>query len=907
MSRSGTIAACLALACLVSTLTACGGLPGSTQGGKNSQKTLLSLTLTPGSSVVPVGLNQRFHATGVYSDSSNQDLSAVVTWSSTNPGVASIDKSGMAVAKQPGTTMIQATSGSVSSQVPLTVPPGTLVSIAITPASPSVPKGSTLQVAAMGSFTDGKIEDLSSSVVWASTDPMIAAVSAAGVVTGVAGGAVTITATSGPIRGAAVLTVAGPVLVTLSIAPAAATVAKGQAFQFAVIGAFSDGTTQDVTGSVAWTVSAASLATISPTGMVSTLAAGTVTITATSGSISASAALTVLPPSLSSLTIGAAIGSSSKGSLSKGMTQQLVVTGSYSDGSAQDVTTSVSWTVSPANIATISPSGLLSALAVGTATITATSGSVSASTVINVSPAALTSLAILPTNPSLFKGGTQQLTVVGSFGDGSTQDMTGSVAWTVSPASVATISNSGMVTALINGTAIVVATSGSISASDKLTVSGPTLVSLVVSPVNPSIFSGKTQQLTASGSFDDGTVQDMTSKVTWSGAVAGVIDLSGSGLVTARGAGTATVTATSGSVSGSDTIAVSAVSLVSIAITPSNPSVPKGETQQLTATGTFSDSSTQDLTSQVTWSGAVSGVLDVSATGLVTARNIGTATITATDGSIAGSTGVTVSSAVGVSLALSPVAPTITVGSIQQFSAVELFSDGTSKALENSVIAWTSANPDIAPLDIAGVATGLAEGTATINASYHSLTGSTTLNVVPITYVETESLGRGVNWKGSYFDQANVPGVDATIRVANVLDVGENVCAMVYVFSADQEMSECCGCKISRNGLLTLSLNNDLTSNPLTRNTLTRGTVQIVSSDASSNPTCNPASVTPAGTLAIWATHIQAITLGSPPPSQSSSPTGSSGNPVPMSVQTDCQYVQSLGSGQGICSCGTGD
>lgn len=814
-ARIRAIGAIAMLVCLMATLSSCGGNPGSGHSSKDSGKSLSSLLISPANPVVPIGDSERFAVIGVFSDGTRQDVTSTVTWATTNPDIVSIDKSGMAVAKHAGSTVIEAASGSISAKVTFAVPAASLISISLTPPASSVPKGAAVQLAATGLFTDGTTGDVTSSVTWASTGSAIASVSSAGLVTGASAGTAMITATSGQIRGAETITVLQPIMVSLSISPPGAVVPKGR-------------------------------------------------------------------------------------------TQQITVTGTFTDGSTQDVTGSVAWTVAPATIAAVSQTGLVSTLAPGAATISAVSGSISASTVITVASAALSSLTVTPANPSLTKGATQQLTVTGSFTDASSQNMTTTVAWTVSPANVVTVTNGGMITAVANGTAMVTATSGSVSGSDTITVSGASLVSINISPANPSVLDGKTQQLTATGNYNDGTTQDVTGKVSWTGAIPGVVDLSSVGLLTALGAGTATVKATSGSISGSDTVTVLATTLVSIAISPANPSVPKGETQQLIATGTYNDGSTQDISSKVTWSGAVPGVVSLSAAGLVTTTNLGTATITAAEGSISATTVVTVSAAVPVSLAVSPASPSITVGFTQQFHASELFSDGTKRTV-TTLATWTSANPDLATVSASGVATGTAAGTASINASYRSVSGSGSLTVIPVTYLETEDLPSGGASSHTYFDQANTPGVDGTLRISNSGGAGENLCAMVYVFAADQQLSECCGCRVSKNGLLTLSLTNDLTSNPLTRQTLTSGTIEVDASDVAGNPTCDPASVTPKGSLTTWATHIQAITLGTPPASDGSSSSTPPSQNAPISVQNQCQFVQRLGSGQGICSCGTGD
>ncbi len=790
--------------------TGCGGLFQGGSSNRSNHKSLSSLVISPPNAVVPIGDTERFAATGVFTDGSTQDMSEAVVWSVDNPAVATVSGSGLAVAKGQGTAEITATSGLESATAKLTVPAPTLISISISAATFSVSKGGIQQLTATGSFTDGTTKDLTATSTWASSAAGIAGVGNTGMVSGVAAGTTTITATSGKIIGAQQVTVVQAALVSLSVAPSAFSLAKGR-------------------------------------------------------------------------------------------TQQFTVTGKFADGTTQDETASVAWTVAPASVVSISNGGLATALATGTATLTAISGSISGSGTLIVTPATLASLAITPASPMVAKGSTQQLSVTGAFSDGSTQNITSTVAWTVAPANVASVSNAGLVSAIANGTATVTATSGSISGSDLITVSGANLTSIAITPPNPTLSNGATQQMTATGTYSDGSTQDITSKVSWSGAKAGVLNLNATGLVTAQGPGSASIAATSGSVSGSDTITVSP-SLVSIAVTPTGASVPKGETQQMTATGTYNDGSTQDISNKVTWSGAVTGVVQLSTTGLVTAQGLGTATITATLGSISGATGMTVSAAVPVSIAVSPAGQTITAGAALQMHAVETLSDGTTRNITNTAD-WTSATPDIATVDASGLATSVAAGTATIDVSYRSISGSGTFTVIPVQYVVTESSTRQRALFDSYFANTRAPGIDADYRIT-YRGAKEDICAMVYVFAADQQMAECCGCKVSRNGLRTLSLNTDLTSNPLTGKIPASGSVQIIASDEASNPTCNPTSLTPSERLDIWATHIQALSSGLPAPSGQAMPLHEK---PPTLVTSQCQAIQELGSGQGICSCGKGD
>jgi hypothetical protein len=84
----------------------------------------------------------------------------------------------------------------------------------------------------------------------------------------------------------------------------------------------------------------------------------------------------------------------------------------------------------------------------------------------------------------------------------------------------------------------------------------PTLISMAVTPANPSISTGATQQFTAIGTYSDGITQNLTTQVTWNSSTASISTVNSSGLATAVAAGTAAITATMGSISGSTTLTV---------------------------------------------------------------------------------------------------------------------------------------------------------------------------------------------------------------------------------------------------------------------------------------------------------------------------------------------------------------
>src|SRR5207248_1928375 len=99
--------------------------------------------------------------------------------------------------------------------------------------------------------------------------------------------------------------------------------------------------------------------------------------------------------------------------------------------------------------------------------------------------------------------------------------------------------------------------------------------------------------------YTDSSTQNLTSQVTWASGTTSVATITTAGLATGVAAGTSTISASLNGITGSTVLTVSAAALQSIAVTPANPSIAKGLTQQFTATGTYTDSSTQNLTGQV--------------------------------------------------------------------------------------------------------------------------------------------------------------------------------------------------------------------------------------------------------------------------------------------------------------------
>jgi 6-phosphogluconolactonase (cycloisomerase 2 family) len=490
------------------------------------------------------------------------------------------------------------------------------------------------------------------------------------------------------------------------------------------------------------------------------------------------------PPTLTSISVEPA-----NSTLHVGLTQQFIATGSFSDGSNQNITASVTWSSSATNVASINntagSNGIATAAGTGSTTITASSGALSGSTTLNVTSTTLVSIGVTPATPTIAKGTTQQFTATGVYSDNTTQNLTDAVTWhAVNPAvaSITTaIGSGGLATGVAPGTTQITATLGGVVGSTTLKVTAATLVSIAVTPVNASVAKGIVQQLTATGTYSDNSTQNLTASVTWAPATSSIATVSNAagsaGKVTALSPGTVTITATLSGVMGSTTLTVTPAALISIAVTPANASIARGTTQQLTATGTYSDSSTQDLTASVTWAPTASAIATVSnvvsSQGLASALSPGTVTVTATLGTIVGTTQLTVTGATLVSIDVSPVTATIRIGAThaQQYTAMGHYTDLTTQDI-TTLVTWNSATIATATISNAagtrGLATGLAPGTTIITAALNGITSnSATLTVVAFAYA--------VNFGGNNVSQF-VIGPDGTLAPigAGIVAAGNN-------------------------------------------------------------------------------------------------------------------------------------
>lgn len=720
---------------------------------------ITALAVTPANPSVANGTKQQFKATATFSDKSTQDVTSTATWSSSSPGVATISNAtgsvGLAQALGAGSTTIGASYSGQSASTNLTVTTATVASIAVTPATPSIAKGTRQQFTATATLSDNTVQDVTQSANWTSSNTNVASISTVkgsnGSAQGLLAGTTTIAASFGGQSGSTLLTVTAAVATALAVTPTNPSIANGTTEQFKATATFSDGTSQDVTQSATWVSSNTAAASISNTtgsvGFATSTGIGTSTISASFSNQTGSSTLTVTGALVTAISVTPA-----NVSIAKGSTQQYVATATFNDGTTQDVTTSATWGSSNPAVASISSAqgsdGLASALSTGSATISANYGGAAGAAALQVTAATLVAIEVSPANSRLPVGFSRTLRATGIYSDSTRRDVSAAVSWQAGDSAVVTISNTSgpgaQATGVAAGTVAITAQLGAVSGGAALAVTAASLTAVQVTPFGASLPLGSTQPFTATGLFSDNTTLDLTAAVLWQSsntAAAAISNAAGSkGLATGIvQAGPLSISAQYAGVTGAAALTVTAATLRSIALSTgdSTASVPSGETVLFTATGTYSDGTSRDLTNLAAWQTSNALVAPVSnaagSRGLATAAAQGSASISATAGGIfSNSVAVNVGTATLRSLAIGPSGPAAPVGVTQQFNATATFSDGSQRDVTREA-AWQSSDVTVAGIDnllSPGLASTFKTGAATVSAAYGNVTpASTTLTV----------------------------------------------------------------------------------------------------------------------------------------------------------------------------------
>ena len=555
-----------------------------------------------------------------------------VKFTSTNTNVASIDSNGTVSLKAKGSATVKmsvyasasATTPLLEKSVNVTVKqPVTGVSITSANGSNTVNAGDTLQLTAKVSPSNAS----DTSVTWSSSSTGIAKVSTAGLVTGVAAGTAVITAKAndGSNKSATfTVTVTKKVIKVTKISLSASTlltkVGRTEKITATVTPTNADNR------AVTWSSSAPTVASVDQSGNIIAKSVGnaTITVTAKDGSgVTATCWVNVTDIKVTGITLN-----KTTLNIKTGATEQLTAKVQPTDATNSKVT----WSSSVEGVATVDPTGKVTAIKAGTTVITATAkddSGISASCTVQVTvpTVKVTGITLNKTTASVVKGKTVALTA--TVTPDTATDKT--IKWTTSNKNVATVSTDGVVTAKAAGTATITATAADdsgVKATCKITVTNPVVkvTKVTLNKTTASVVKGKTLTLTATVTPTNATNKN----VTWKSSNTKIATVDGNGKVTAVAAGTATITCTakadkSKSATCKITVTNPAVKVTKLRMNKTSVDLLKGKTVQLKVAVTPSNATNK----AVTWTSSNKRIATVTSNGLVKAVRTGTVTITA--------------------------------------------------------------------------------------------------------------------------------------------------------------------------------------------------------------------------------------------------------------------------------------
>jgi len=327
-----------------------------------------------------ITVNGKLILTGI-----NTDLSNRVVYSSADPSIAEVNNNGLVTAKKTGNTEIQVTyncqtCADKTITIPVTVE-AALTSITVSPSSVTLDEGKTLQLTVTANYYDGSTETVTNSATYSSSNTTIATVSSSGLITAKKHGSAVITVSYAGFSKNILVTI-NPVVTSISVSPSVVTIWKGETSQLTVTAHFSDGTTEDVTSKATYQLNTDAV-TVNSTGEVTGNKVGSARILVTYDGESAYVDVNVLEPVVEKITV---ISEGGSNVIRKGGTLQLRTIAVMSDGTIKNVTNEANYESSDPSIATVSDTGLVKGLDVGSVTITAEYDDKTATVKIEVDP-----------------------------------------------------------------------------------------------------------------------------------------------------------------------------------------------------------------------------------------------------------------------------------------------------------------------------------------------------------------------------------------------------------------------------------------------------------------------------------------------------------------------------------------
>lgn len=670
------------------------------------EKPVESIKLDPTQATIDVMQTLEIEAK-VYDTAGETSFDRVVAWSSSRPEVASVSATGTVTGLKEGSTRITAQSGGKSAEARIEVTASTAQVVA-SPNSATIILGEELQMAAR--VLDAAENDLTGRrITWKSSDESIATVNTQGLVTGVAQGRVTITASNEGVDGTAQIDVINPVAKVV-VSPDSVSLGIDQTQQLIAKLTNQQGDLLD-DRSVTWRSDDPTIAEVDAQGLVTAKGPGVVEITATSEEIDGSTTVTVL----NTVTTVELSPSTAQVEVTEDVQLQAVAKNTLG---ATVPDAAFTWKSSDISRATVDEDGLVTTKKGGSVTITAKADGIEGTALITIDDP-VRSVSISPDVAMVGRGTTLHLTA--TLRDRGQNELDGrDIFWSSGNDSIATVDQSGVVEGVALGQTTITATSEGISDTIDLEVSNP-VAKVNLSPSALTLTVGATQAMSVE--LLNAQDEPLTGRhVQWSSDNEDVARVSAAGVVTARGVGATTIRATSEGITGVAQIGVENP-IAFVEVTPTNPSIEVTGTIQLQAVAK------NELGGEVpgasfSWKSSDTSRATVDENGLVTTKKGGSVTITATADGIDGTASITIDDPVR-SISLQDI--TLEITETAQLSAI--LKDKAGNVLTGRTIQWSSARPNIASVDEHGEVKAKAKGSATITASVDQVSESATITV----------------------------------------------------------------------------------------------------------------------------------------------------------------------------------
>ncbi|WP_197018479.1 Ig-like domain-containing protein [Methanoculleus sp. MH98A] len=698
------------------------------------------VTVTPDTATLEIDGTEQFTATA-FDQFGEEMAGAEFAWACSNTTVGTIDDTGFFTAHAAGTTDVTATAEDIAGTATVTVTADepeepVLDSIEVEPETVTLEIDGTQQFAATA--LDQFEEEMTGIAFnWSCDNETVGEIDTDGIFTALAAGTATITATAEDITGTATVTVTDeePAATEITIEPPEATLDVNETVTF-------EATVRDQFGgevpgvSVTWSCDNETVGAINESsGFFTAHAAGTATVTATAGDLSETATITVTADEPEEPVLERIEVEPDTATLDVGDTEQFAAI-AFDENGLEMTGVEFAWSCDNETIGTVDDTGLFSALASGTATVTASAGDVSGTATVTVNAdepeePVLTRITLTPPGATLDVEDVQRFMVTGYDQDDNVMPA-GEIDWACSDEAVGTVDEDGCFTALAAGTATVTATAGNCSAEATITVceEEPLLAKIAVVPSKATLEVDDELEFDAIAFDRFGNIVE-DAEVIWEccDECVGEIDES-SGVFTALGGGTATITACGDGAEGTASVTVHCNDPVvtSIVVTPSAVTLARNDTATFTATALDQNGcGMSDVT--IEWECSDKTVGDVDGTGFFEALAAGTATVTATADGVAGTADVEVTDE-STGIVVSPSAIILDVDETWQFNAnVYDLQDNAG-----STVAWSCGNEGVGTITADGglftaVCEGITSVTATVAGENETATGTATVTV----------------------------------------------------------------------------------------------------------------------------------------------------------------------------------